>query len=224
MDAAHRSQLLFITCFIAFSMSNSLPTLYYIHDPMCSWCWGFRPVWDEVQAALAGKVTIRYLLGGLAADTQESMPESMQRSIRNTWQRIQQEIPGTEFNYNFWTQCHPRRSTYPACRAILACRMQQPESEQEMLLAIQQAYYLEARNPSDVDVLIQLADKIGLDRQRFTADIQSQACQNMFLEEIQLCRDINTHSFPSLVLKQGKSYTLLDLDYTNSNIILNQIK
>ena len=22
-------------------------TLYYIHDPMCSWCWAFRPVLDR---------------------------------------------------------------------------------------------------------------------------------------------------------------------------------
>ena len=23
-------------------------TLYYFGDPMCSWCWGFRPVLEQV--------------------------------------------------------------------------------------------------------------------------------------------------------------------------------
>ncbi|MFT6977114.1 MAG: putative protein-disulfide isomerase, partial [Shewanella psychromarinicola] len=23
-------------------------TLYYVHDPMCSWCWGYRPTWDTL--------------------------------------------------------------------------------------------------------------------------------------------------------------------------------
>ena len=205
-------------------MRDSLPTLYYIHDPMCSWCWGFRPVWNEVQAAVAGRVKIQYVLGGLAPDTREPMPEDMRRSIQNTWHRIQQEIPGTEFNYDFWTECQPRRSTYPACRAVIACRMQRPASEQKMLLAIQQAYYLQARNPSDDEVLMQLAENIGLDVKRFKQDIRSQSCQNTLSSEIQFCRDINIHSFPGLVLNQGKSYTLLDLDYTNSNIILDQIR
>jgi len=204
-------------------MKDSLPTLYYVHDPMCSWCWGFRPVWHEVQMALSGKVTIQFLLGGLAPDTQEPMPEIIQRSIRSTWKKIQREIPGTEFNYNFWTQCQPRRSTYPACRAVIACRMQQPESEQKMLSAIQQAYYLEARNTSDVEILIDLADKIGLDVQRFTEDIRSESCQNILTGEIQFCRDIGIQSFPGLVLKHGKSYTLLDFDYASSNVILDQI-
>jgi len=204
-------------------MKEISQTLIYIHDPMCSWCWGFRPVWQQVQRAVAGKLDVRYVLGGLAADTDETMPEEMRLNVLDNWRRIQREIPGTEFNYDFWTRCSPRRSTYPACRAIIACRMQQPELENEMLLLIQQAYYLLARNPSDLDVLVALAEQLGLDTRQFVDDIQSEVCQNVLLEEIEFCREINISSFPSLVLKQGKSYTSLDIDYNSSTFILSQI-
>jgi putative protein-disulfide isomerase len=190
---------------------------------MCSWCWGFRPVWQQIQQAVAGKLDVRYVLGGLAADTDEPMPEEMRLNVIDNWRRIQREIPGTEFNYDFWTRCSPRRSTYPACRAIIACRMQQPELESEMLLLIQQAYYLLARNSSDLDVLVALAEQLGLDTRQFVDDIQSEVCQNVLLEEIEFCREINISSFPSLVLKQGKSYTSLDIDYNSSTFILSQI-
>ena len=204
-------------------MKDRSQTLIYIHDPMCSWCWGFRPVWQQVQRAVAGKLDVRYVLGGLAADTDEPMPEEMRLNIIDNWRRIQREIPGTEFNYDFWTVCSPRRSTYPACRAIIACRMQQPALENEMLLLIQQAYYLQAKNPSELDVLAALAEQLGLDRRQFVDDIQSEACQNILSGEIELCREINISSFPSLVLKQGKSYTSLDIDYNSSRFILSQI-
>jgi putative protein-disulfide isomerase len=190
---------------------------------MCSWCWGFRPVWQQIQQAVAGKLDVRYVLGGLAADTDEPMPEEMRLNVIDNWRRIQREIPGTEFNYDFWTRCSPRRSTYPACRAIIACRMQQPELESEMLLLIQQAYYLLARNPSDLDVLVALAEQLGLDTRQFVDDIQSEVCQNVLLEEIEFCREINIFSFPSLVIKQGESYTPLDIDYNSSTNILSQI-
>jgi putative protein-disulfide isomerase len=190
---------------------------------MCSWCWGFRPVWQQIQQAVAGKLDVRYVLGGLAADTDEPMPEEMRLNVIDNWRRIQREIPGTEFNYDFWSRCSPRRSTYPACRAIIACRMQQPELESEMLLLIQQAYYLLARNSSDLDVLVALAEQLGLDTRQFVDDIQSEVCQNVLLEEIEFCREINISSFPSLVLKQGKSYTSLDIDYNSSTFILSQI-
>jgi putative protein-disulfide isomerase len=204
-------------------MKDSLATLYYIYDPMCSWCWGFRPVWNQLQLALDGKVHIQYVLGGLATDTQQPMPESMQHSIRSNWQRIQKEIPGIEFNYDFWSACKPRRSTYQSCRAVIACRMQRPELERDMILAIQQAYYLEAKNPSELDVLVSVAKQAGLDVPQFTNDIHSELCQNTLLTEVQFCRDIYIESFPSLVLKTEDSYTTLDIDYNNKQYILNQI-
>ena len=48
-------------------------TGYLIVDPMCSWCWGFRPVWDELQATLPDEVAVVELMGGLAPDTEQPM-------------------------------------------------------------------------------------------------------------------------------------------------------
>ena len=210
-------------------INNTNTTLYYIHDPMCSWCWGFRKVRDEVFAAVKDQVNIEYIVGGLAPDSDTLMPVEMQQSIRGNWQRIQQEIPGTEFNYDFWTKCQPRRSTYPACRAIIAAGMQhegtkQTQLEGEMLLAIQQAYYLHAENPSDVSTLITLADKLGLNVKQFSDDIKSQACQDRLLQQLNHCREMGVYSFPSMVLKkQNEEATLLQIDYNDSQKIIDQI-
>lgn len=204
-------------------MKDKTQILYYIHDPMCSWCWGFRPVLEQLKQALPGSIEVRYVLGGLAPDTDLLMPQAMQNTIRETWERIQHEIPGTEFNYDFWTKCSPRRSTYPACRAIIACRMQQLETEQAMLLAIQRAYYLDARNPSEVEVLIQLAAEVGLDVEMFKHDLKSDACRDALESEILLARSLDVHSFPSLVLLQGATESGIYIDYNSSDIIIQQI-
>ena len=102
-----------------YNLRVKLMILYYVHDPMCSWCWGFRPTWQKIQEGLSDDVEVRYLLGGLAPDSQEPMPKSMQLDIASYWGKIQQHISGTEFNFDFWEKCKPRRSTYPACRAVL---------------------------------------------------------------------------------------------------------
>lgn len=196
---------------------------------MCSWCWGFRPVWHQLQQALTGIVEVRYVLGGLAAETDEVMAVGMQNSIRDTWEKIQCEIPGTEFNYDFWTECIPRRSTYPSCRALIACRMQQPALEESMLQAIQHAYYLQAKNPSDDEVLISLAADLGLDVEKFSSDLNSEACREILDHEISTARDLYVHSFPSLVLLQGTlskpvSIEPIAIHYTDHKIIFHQIK
>lgn len=204
-------------------MKPSQPTLYYVHDPMCSWCWGFRRVWLQVQDALAGKVNIQTVLGGLAVDTEQPMPVMMQQTIQRTWRRIQQEIPGTEFNYDFWKLCQPRRSTYPACRAVIAAGMQVENYEKSMLLAIQQAYYLQAKNPSDDAVLVQLATTIGLKVKEFESDLHAEKCKQLFKQQRQLSADLGIHSFPSLVLRCNESNTTIHIDYTQYETIVSSI-
>jgi len=205
-------------------MSASPATLYYIHDPMCSWCWGFVPVWKQLQLQLPDSIDVRYVLGGLAPDSDEPMPDSMRVSIRDNWTRIQQTIPGIKFNYDFWTKCQPRRSTYPACRAIIACCLQQPELKEQMLLAIQQAYYLQAKNPSDEKVLIKLAENIGLDSEIFSADLNSDYCNREFENDLLLTRKLGVSSFPGLVLSQGNALMKIPIDYTSSENILRSIR
>ena len=199
------------------------PVLYYFHDPMCSWCWGFRPVWLQVMEAIRDRIEIRYVLGGLAPDTDQPMPESMQAFLQQSWRRIQENIPGTQFNFDFWLRCKPRRSTYLSCRAIIATRMQAPEREFDMLYAIQRAYYLQARNTSDFTVLVQLAIEQDLDADRFSTDIRSAQCQAMFEHELSRCQDLNVESFPTLILQRGEDDVSIAIDYNDSASMIESI-
>jgi len=151
------------------------------------------------------------------------MPVEMQTFLRNTWQKIQQTIPGTEFNFDFWSHCQPRRSTYPACRAIIATRQQQPVLEAAMILAIQQAYYLNACNPSNDETLIELAGELELDTAQFAFDLASPETQQVLVSEIQFSRTLGARGFPSIALKKNDNYALLQLDYNNPDAIIRQI-
>ena len=197
--------------------------LYYVHDPMCSWCWAFRPVMAQITEALPSGLSLVRLLGGLAPDSDEPMPGQLQDYLQATWRTIEQRVPGTRFNFDFWTRCQPRRSTYPACRAVIAARLQAAESEPAMILAIQQAYYLHAMNPSDDDTLISLAGEIGLDGGRFTRDLNAPATRQQLEQEILLGRSIGAEGFPSLILEHQGRHQRLDSDYRDPAPVLAQL-
>lgn len=57
-------------------------TLYYFHAPLCSWCWAFRPRWQEIVAGLPNFVRSHRVLGGLAPDTDQTMTTAMQLKLR----------------------------------------------------------------------------------------------------------------------------------------------
>jgi len=191
---------------------------------MCSWCWGFKPTLQQLIEALVDSVKLEYIVGGLAADSDTAMPKQMQIQIKSNWKRIQDTIPGTEFNYDFWDVCIPRRSTYPACRAVLSARQIMPIKYHEMNHAIQEAYYLHARNPSDYNILYTLAEDIGLDKKQFISTIHSREIEEILVQEINLSRSAGADSFPSLYMRIENSFKPVVLDYNNADIMLEHIQ
>ncbi|MFA5601454.1 MAG: DsbA family protein, partial [Phenylobacterium sp.] len=51
--------------------------LIYFADPMCSWCYGFGPVMDQVAARYGERLPIQLVMGGLRPGTDRPMtPEA----------------------------------------------------------------------------------------------------------------------------------------------------
>ena len=202
------------------------PVLYYIHDPMCSWCWGYRPTWELLREELQDLVAIEYVAGGLAPDTDQPMPEQMQREIQAHWRNTQTKL-GAEFNFDFWTQNSPRRATYLACRAVIAAKNQ--GYEKEMVSAIQNAYYLRAMNPSERDVLLQLATELSdqgvdIDPDRFAAELESRETDMELARQITFAQTLTNKGFPSLVLEHNNQSVLIEHDYLDHTNTLDTIK
>ena len=201
--------------------SMSVNKLIYVHDPMCSWCWGYKPTWQKLESALANILPIEYRIGGLAADSDQPMSADMQLQLQGIWQNISNQL-GTEFNFNFWRECQPRRSTYPSCRAALIARSF--NKEPQMIDAIQQAYYLKAQNPSDEDVLIKLCEKIGLDPRLFAQQLHSNELKRRFDDELNYVRSLPIQGFPSLVLIRNNRAYPIAINYTDWRQSLTEIQ
>ena len=197
-----------------------MTTLYYVLDPMCSWCYGFAPTWKKVLNNLSKDIKIVYVHGGLAPHSNEPMSLDIQNMLQNIWKQIENEV-GASFNYDFWTKCKPRRSTYLACQASMSARLQ--GKEYEMIQAIQELYYQKASNPSERDTLEIAANNINLDMERFKTDLESQEVISLFEEDLNRRRKLKINSFPSLVFKYKNNYFPIKITYNNHEEILKQI-
>ena len=52
-------------------MTGSATILYYVHDPMCSWCWAFRPVLLELRDKLSEGEVFEALSGSEDIDASD---------------------------------------------------------------------------------------------------------------------------------------------------------
>ena len=195
--------------------------LYYFHDPMCSWCWGYRPTAEQLFSELPKGIQRVNILGGLAPDSETPMPEELRSTIQGHWRRIE-KLLGTPFNHDFWTQCNPVRSTYPACRAVIAAARQ--EREEAMIEAIQRAYYLRALNPSEYGTLQRLAEELELDPGRFNDDLRSTQTEQDLTREVDFARHSPIRGFPSLALDLDGRLAPIKLDYLSAKATLEHLQ
>ena len=202
-------------------MPNSSVTLYYVHDPMCSWCWAYRPSMLLLRENLPGGINWQNVLGGLAPDSDQPMPEQTRLMVQAHWRKIESSL-GTAFNFDFWTKNQPRRDTYKACRAVIAASYQR--AEERMIESIQKAYYLRAMNPSDPLVLAGLAVELELDSRKFMEDFESAQTEAELRSQLLLRDKLMVRSFPSLVLEHDSRYTLIGHDYVNYRKSLEEIE
>ena len=196
-------------------------TLYYVHDPMCSWCYAFKQTLEKLKKHLDSNIKIVNVVGGLAPHSDEIMPKEMQEKIESIWYEIE-EVTGTKFNHDFWEKCAPRRSTYLACEATILARYENKENE--MIEAIQESYYQKALNPSDATTLINLAKQIGMDDKKFEEDLKSQKIEEDLHNELNFRRSLHVKTFPSLILKYKKELYPINIKYNDHESMLTQIK
>ncbi|NRA38081.1 MAG: DsbA family protein [Planctomycetes bacterium] len=196
--------------------------IYYILDPMCSWCWGFRNTFLAFQESLnPAEVTLHYLMGGLAPDNDQPMPQAMREMIQQHWQSVQHRT-GAQFNVDFWSSCTPRRSTWLSCRAVIATGLQDKKYIPQMIYALQKAYYLEAQNPSDLDTILNCAQSLDIDHETFAADLDSEKVHTLFQEQRKMGQDMGISGFPALVVKDGDQLHNLSSGYLDIDTLLSR--
>lgn len=93
-----------------------------------------------------------------------------------------------------------------------------------MFHAIQRAYYLQTRNPSDTETLVALAGEIGLDTALFGADLVSPEIDRRLHEDFALRRSLHVDSFPSLILEHHGDQVWLACGYEEKDVVLDVLE
>src|SRR5436190_22744139 len=152
------------------------PHLIYFSDPMCSWCYGFSPVIEDIRRAYGDALPIRVVMGGLRPGTDKPMTPQAAAEIAGHWAHVH-EASGLPFDPAAINREGFVYDTDPAARAVVVVRREGEDVALKFLGAAQRAFYAEARDITQGEVLADLAADYGLDRDRFLADWATEAAK-----------------------------------------------
>lgn len=172
--------------------------LIYFTDPMCSWCYGFSPTIEAIQAEFGERLPIRLVMGGLRPGTTEPMTEEAKASLRSHWAHVT-EASGQPFDYAVLDPEGFVYDTDPAARAVVIVRNFDPQAAVAYLARLQRAFYAERQDVTCGKVLADLAVEIGIDRAAFVAAFATEAARKETWTDYAVSQRAGVSGFPTLV-------------------------
>ena len=194
-----------------------MPSLIYVADPMCSWCYAFGPELAALLEGLPG-MPVQVVTGGLRPYTREAASDELKAQLRTHWKQVRERsgLP-----------CEPKAverdgfvyDTEPACRAVVTARLRAPDTALYVLHEIQRAFYAEGRDVTDPATLVEIAaaamTEAGTptDAADFTATWASEQAIRATNDEFMLANRWEVSGFPTLILERDGQLDLVSSGY-----------
>ena len=192
----------------------SRPTLHYIFDPLCGWCYGASPLIEA--ARKMNGLDIELHAGGLmTGPNRQPVTEALRRYVLEHDQRIA-ALTGQPFGAAYinglLNDAAAVFDSEPPIDAILAAE-QLGGRGLDMLERIQKAHYVEGRRVADRGALVDLAADIGLPEAAFKPMLEKVAgptAAKHIAASRDLLRRVGGQGFPTFVFDAGRGLETLD--------------
>ena len=189
------------------------PTLHYIYDPLCGWCYGAKPLVQAAQAVLP----VLLHGGGMMTGANRQPVSAQLRDYVMPHDRRIAEYSGQPFGQAYFDGLLRDHSAVfdsaPPTAAVLAAERLGGRGL-ELLGCLQSAHYVQGRRIADEAVLRELATAIGLDAEAFDAEFKQVLANELqvhFKHSRGLLAEVGGQGFPTLVLEQDGQFSLIDI-------------
>lgn len=186
--------------------------IIYVGDPMCSWCWGFSPVLQRIEAGYGEHAPLRVIVGGLHAFDTDPMNDEYKARIRHHWEQVA-AATGQPFNYAFFDREGFVLDTEPACRATVVVRNMKPGALLSFYERIHKGYYVEDTDTTKLETFVGYAEAEGIDAAAFTEAFGSEEAKQETLGDFAWCQQAGVTGFPTVVLREDDTMAALTVGY-----------
>lgn len=205
------------------------PTVHYIGDPMCSWCWGVAPALHDVASYCLGRdVGFGVHVGGLRPGGGDEWSPRFKAFLRHEWETIQR-VTGQPFGLSLLDRPNFDYDTEPACRAVVAMAevLRGKQKDNRALLAffssIQRRFYVDGADPKEPEFYRELSLMANVAYDDFLTVFLADATKLRTLQEFQLCRSWGVHGFPSVVLEMKGRIVPVASGYASREVLIERL-
>ncbi len=191
------------------------PTLIYVYDPLCGWCYGFHPVMEKLQKRFHDKLNLRVVPGGLAIDQNAQSIKEGYSYISDSLKQVENKT-GIKFGENFKLLADEGSYFYdsmPGCKAQNTINQLAPEFALDFAGKLQSAFFVDGMDLNDQSTFHSLIEKYPFEVSAFDAVYSSDEIVNATYSNFEWCKKNGATAFPALLLEIGDETGLMSKGY-----------
>ncbi|MDY7226192.1 DsbA family oxidoreductase [Hyalangium rubrum] len=170
-------------------------------DVLCAWCYLADLRLDTLRHEFGDAV--RWRVRPYPLRIQDTLPT--ERELRGLSEEVQRakgepETLARQLSTDLWLAGDPPRSSLPGLAALEAARLQGPQARVFLARAMQRAALEQGVNVSRTDVVFELASRVGLSMNDFSAAYHSEETRRLILDEHRLAASRGVRGVPTLVI------------------------
>jgi putative protein-disulfide isomerase len=192
------------------------PTIIYIYDALCGWCYGFSPVMQKLYEEYQDRFRFEVLCGGLITGPRIQPIAGMADYIRQS-SALLQEVTGLSPSERFHRRIL-KKGTYlnnslPPAIALQIFKEHFVEQQLPVAQEIQRLFYEEGEDLNLAASYFPLVKELGLEQETFIKKFNDPAYAEKAHEEFAQVKRWGIDGFPAVLGKKGKELFLMAHGY-----------
>lgn len=189
---------------IDFSQPKKSIEVYYVTDPICSHCWAIEPVLRRFKEQYGHYFNFHPVMGGLLEKWHDGpidpangiyKPADVAPHWREVGEHSRMPIDGSLMIDN------PVQSSFPPSRVYKVIQKNHNDAlAYEYLRRAREVLFPFNQNISDLSVLIEIVNNLGLDGEAIVNEAEQPAGQQLLNEDFALARSLGARGFPTIIM------------------------
>ncbi|MBA9078546.1 DsbA family protein [Rufibacter quisquiliarum] len=188
------------------------PTIFYISDALCGWCFAMGPQIEKLHSAYADRFNFEVLSGGMILGDRVGPIGNMASFIKQAMPRLN-EISGVTMGDAYLKDVLDK-GTYvansePPALALAILKEQQPDQQVKYAKAVQDLHFKEGKDLNEVETYIPLGHETGLTADEFKAKFSDDQYRLKAQQEFAQVQAWGIQGYPSIVAQNGDKLYLV---------------
>ena len=177
--------------------------IYYVMDVLCGWCFGVSDEIKELHNKYKDEFEFVVVPGGMwTGNYTQQMNGNLATYIREHNKTIE-KLSGKKFGVGFNEMLDSKRvlDSLPGSKAIVLAQKMDKNLIFDFVREVQNAFFVDGKDLNDNNLYLEIAEKLGLNREKFGKDLESENLTKETFEVFSSLSSLGVRSFPTVLLE-----------------------